>query len=99
MRKVVTVLCLALVCSAISCQEPDYRTEVTPNAQGGVEVHRVPLDAPSDATIARPEPDSAGRDTASIARHIRALEAQRSAIDRQIAKLKSQLPPSPATNP
>ena len=99
MPNLATILGLFLLLAATSCQEPSYRTEVTPNGEGGVEVHRLPLSAPSDGAMKLSTGGNAARTNASVAEHIRALEAQRAAIDQQIAKLKSQLRQTPATNP
>ena len=45
----------ALVCAGVnwSCQQPDYRSDVRPNGEGGIEFHRVPLD---DAPTTAPQP-------------------------------------------
>jgi hypothetical protein len=78
------VACL-LSLSAIfaGCSEPNYRNEVAANAQGGVEVHRVPKDvAPASPAVAADAP----KPTA-----VRATNTNGQSIDEQIAHVQSQI--------
>ncbi|MGA2232674.1 MAG: hypothetical protein ABSH22_17385 [Tepidisphaeraceae bacterium] len=49
--------------SAASCNEPNYRTEVTPTGQGTVDIKQVPLDHPPTPP---PQPDAAAQVTQSL---------------------------------
>ena len=54
----------AAVCAATtSCREPNYRTEITPDGPGTVQVRRLPLDTPPPEP-ARPRPPAYAVDPA-----------------------------------
>jgi TolA-binding protein len=79
--------------AAGACQEPPYRTEVTPNAQGGVEVHRVAKNS-SPAAEASPAPSAetphgeSQMTPADRAKRIAELESRIRAMNAEIERLK-----------
>lgn len=75
-----------LLLIAVGCQEPNYRTEVTGNGEGGVEIHRVPKD-PSE-TAATPAP-SAGK--SALEQRVGVLEATVLRQQEEIATLRREL--------
>jgi hypothetical protein len=71
---------------AAGCQEPSYRTEVTGNGEGGVNIHRVPKD-PSETTPQRvAEPTNS-----SIEQRVEVLEATVLRQQEEIATLHREL--------
>jgi hypothetical protein len=96
-----------MACATGACQEPPYRTEITPNLQGGVEVHRVPKDAPRPS-VATPEAsnvvnatpvDGSSMTPADRAKRIAHLEALIQDMNEEIARLKRAQAADPATAP
>jgi hypothetical protein len=82
-----------LGCMAVACQEPSYRTEVVPNLQGGVEVHRVNKDAPPPVRVVSNTPTPAPSDDPPItaadrAKRIAHLEALIQDMNAELAQLK-----------
>lgn len=97
-RKILVILLPALLLFLVmGCREPDYRTEVTGNGEGGVEVHRVPKD-PSEMP-AQQSPTSASN--SAIERRIEVLEATVLRQQEEIAALRRELSGkgAPATLP
>ena len=90
----------SLLGCATGCQEPNYRTEVVGNGQGGVEIHHVAKDP---AELAQDEARSHPAATAPAdASRLDALEKRVREQDDEIARLKRQLnapTTSPATAP
>ncbi|MDB5299890.1 MAG: hypothetical protein JWO87_1553 [Phycisphaerales bacterium] len=90
-----------------ACQEPPYRTEVTPNAQGGVEVHRVAKDTPRPPAAAReasnvsstPPVDDSPMTAADRAKRIAHLEALVQDMNGEIARLKRAQVAEPSATP
>ncbi|HWE95093.1 MAG TPA: FlxA-like family protein [Tepidisphaeraceae bacterium] len=84
-----------LGCTAVACQEPSYRTEVVPNLQGGVEVHRVNKDAPPPVRVVSNTPTPAHSDDQPItaadrAKRIAHLEALIQDMNAEIERLKRE---------
>ncbi|MDB5331855.1 MAG: hypothetical protein JWP03_3006 [Phycisphaerales bacterium] len=93
-----------LGCTAVACHEPSYRTEVVPNPQGGVEVHRVNKDAPPPVTVVSNTPTPAPSDgppitAADRAKRIAHLEALIQDMNAELAQLKRTQTAEPATAP
>jgi hypothetical protein len=82
---------------AVGCHEPNDRTEVTGNGEGGVEIRHVPKDA-SDATD-QPAPPAATR--SPLEQRVEVLEATVLRQQDEIASLRRELGAknSPATSP
>lgn len=85
-RAITLGLLLLPVLIASGCQEPNYRTEVTGNGQGGVDIHRVPKD-PSETT-AQPTPEPS---KSSLEQRVEVLEATVLRQQEEIATLHRQL--------
>ena len=85
-RAIRLVALLVPIFIAGGCQEPNYRTEVTGNGQGGVDIHRVPKD-PSETT-AQPTPEPS---KSSLEQRVEVLEATVLRQQEEIATLHRQL--------
>jgi len=85
-RAIILGLLLLPVLIANGCQEPNYRTEVTGNGQGGVDIHRVPKD-PSETT-AQP---TLGAAKSSLEQRVEVLEATVLRQQEEIATLHREL--------
>jgi hypothetical protein len=79
------------------CHEPDYRTDVTGNGEGGVEIHRVPKD-PSE-TVAQPAPAVQAETKTPLEQRIEVLEATVLRQQEEIATLRRQVNASTTTSP
>jgi hypothetical protein len=83
-----------LGCTAVACHEPSYRTEVVPNPQGGVEVHRIDKGAPSapvaPAVASTDVSADAPMTPAARARRIADLETGVRAMNAEIERLKRE---------
>jgi hypothetical protein len=75
-----------LLLLGVGCQEPNYRTEVTGNGEGGVDIHRVPKD-PSETT-AQPTPEPS---KSSLEQRVEVLEATVLRQQEEIATLHRDL--------
>lgn len=82
-RAITRTLIPMLLLTILGCQDPGYRTEVTGNGQGGVEIHRVPKD-PSE-TAAQPVHES------QLEQRIEVLEATVLRQQQEIATLQREL--------
>ncbi|HET6247513.1 MAG TPA: hypothetical protein VFE47_07450 [Tepidisphaeraceae bacterium] len=80
---------------AFGCQEPNYRNEVSTNAQGAVEVHRVAKDAPPHEPAANPT----ARTDPTTEQRLAALEAQVLELRAEVSRLNSGKLQKPATSP
>lgn len=81
---------------AVGCQEPNDRTEVTGNGEGGVVIHRVPKD-PSE-TSSQPAPAAT---RSPLEQRVEVLEATVLRQQDEIASLRRELGArnSPTTSP
>ena len=70
------------------CREPDYRTEVTGNGEGGVEIHRVPKD-PSEMSAQQQTPPPATK--SPLEQRVEVLEATVLRQQEEIANLRREL--------
>jgi hypothetical protein len=71
---------------AAGCQEPNYRTEVTGNGEGGVEIHRVPKD-PSETAV-QPAPEMG---KSPLEQRVEVLEATVLRQQEEIVTLRREL--------
>lgn len=78
----------------VDCYEPPYRTEVTPRAEGGVTLKRVPKDPESPDDLAARE--ALQSHDAGQPDRIDDLEARVKRQDEEIARLKQLLTTQPA---
>ena len=90
-------LIVALAALASGCQEPGYRTEVTGNGQGGVQIQRVPADAQPAAPV---KPTLAQSRIAALESQVRQQQQYIEALQRRIQEQDEELHrlrPQPAT--
>jgi hypothetical protein len=80
------VATVPLLLLATGCQEPNDRTEIVGNGQGGIILHRVPKD-PSDT----PDAPRTGDTKSGIEQRVEVLEATVLRQQEQIAELHRQL--------
>ena len=92
---------IVMACLGLSggCVEPNYRADVRPTGQGGVEVHRIPKDDPAPASVAPPSsPAPAATPTPqAVDERIEELEKQVRAQNEEIQKLKQEKAVNPTT--
>jgi hypothetical protein len=85
---------ILIACFGLSggCVEPNYRADVRPTGQGGVEVYRIPKDdpvpAPAPAVTQTPQ---------AVDDRIEELEKQVRAQNAEIQKLKQEKAAAPTT--
>lgn len=82
----VAVAVLAVFIGA-GCHEPDYRTEVTGNGEGGVNIQRVPKD-PSEITAQQSPPPAT---KSPLEQRVEVLEATVLRQQEEIATLRREL--------
>ena len=100
-RRELLYLFISLGALSAGCQEPRYRTEVTGNGEGGVEIHRVPADpqptAPAVPAPARSRIDALEAQVRQQQQYIEALQRRIQQQDEQLHRLSPQ--PTTTTAP
>ncbi|HWE00938.1 MAG TPA: hypothetical protein VG326_00910 [Tepidisphaeraceae bacterium] len=96
-RRLAIVISAAFFGLATGCVEPNYRTDVRPTGQGGVEVYRLPKDDPTPGPAPVSNIPAASQAPQNFDQQIDALEKQVRAKNAEIERLKQEKASHPTT--